>query len=126
MTLPAEPAFSAEPVLPSEPVLPAEPVLPVDPPSPDTAFGSFSAHDPLGLDLDAIPCQCSVDRVRRGKRHEVPRNLASGRLPPIGRLTRTLVEIESVLGGWVLFVGRRLSSRACISRRLRMAFQRLG
>jgi ubiquinone biosynthesis protein len=94
--------------------------------SPDTAFGAFSDHGPWVLDLDAIPWQWEIDRIRRGTRREVPRLLAPGRLPPLGRLTRTLTEIGGALGGWLLFEWRRPSSRAGISRRLRLAFERLG
>ena len=66
--------------------------------SPDTAWAAFSDHGPWVLDLDAIPWQWDIDRIRRGTRREVPRLLTSGRLPPLGRLTRTLVEIGGALG----------------------------
>ena len=46
--------------------------------------------------------------------------LAPGRLPPLGRLSRTLVEIGGALAGWLVFEWRRPSSRAGISRRLRV------
>src|SRR3954451_4244916 len=95
-------------------------------PSPDLAFGAFSDHGPWALDLDAIPWQWDIDRIRRGTRREVPRLLAPGRLPPLGRLSRTVVEIGSALAGWFVFEWRRPSSRAGISRRLRGAFERLG
>src|SRR5262249_56000061 len=64
--------------------------------------------------------------TRPGSRREVPRLLAPGRLPPLGRLSRTLVEIGGALAGWMVFEWRRPSSRAGISRRLRTAFERLG
>ena len=96
------------------------------PKSPDLDEWSFSDHGPWVLDLDAIPWQWDIDRIRRGTRREVPRLLASGRLPPLGRLTRTLVEIGGALGGWLVFEWRRPSSRAGVSRRLRLAFERLG
>ncbi len=95
-------------------------------PSPDLEFGAFSDHGPWVLDPDQLPWQWDIDRIRRGTRREVPRLLAPGRLPPLGRLTRTLVEIGSALAGWLVFEWRRPSSRAGISRRLRMAFERLG
>ena len=102
----------------SDPAMPV-PELPVEPLSPDTVWGAFSDHGPWVLDLDAIPWQWDIDRIRRGTRREVPRLLASGRLPPLGRLGRTLVEIGGALGGWLVFEWRRPSSRAGISRRLR-------
>ena len=68
-------------------------------PSPDLVFGAFSDHGPWVLDPDALPWQWDIDRIRRGTRREVPRLLAPGRLPPLGRLSRTLVEIGGALGG---------------------------
>jgi ubiquinone biosynthesis protein len=107
--------------------LPAE--VPADPAidrSPDLAFGAFSDHGPWVLDPEHIPWQWDIDRIRRGTRREVPRLLAPGRLPPLGRLARTLMEIGSALAGWLVFEWRRPSSRAGISRRLRRAFEHLG
>jgi ubiquinone biosynthesis protein len=101
-------------------------VSPDPDPSPDLSFGAFSDRGPWVLDPDAIPWRWDIDRIRRGTRREVPRLLASGRLPPPGRLARTLVEIGSALAGWLVFEWRRPSSRAGISRRLRRAFERLG
>ena len=94
--------------------------------SPDLAFGAFSDHGPWVLDLEQIPWQWDIDRIRGGTRREVPRLLAPGRLPPLGRLARTLSEIGSALAGWLVFEWRRPSSRAGISRRLRKAFEHLG
>jgi ubiquinone biosynthesis protein len=107
----------------SEPSLPA-PSSPER--SPDVEFGAFSDHGPWVLDPEQIPWRWEIDRIRRGTRREVPRLLAAGRLPPLGRLTRTLVEIGGALAGWLAFEWRRPSSRAGISRRLRLAFERLG
>ena len=94
--------------------------------SPDLEFGSFSDRGPWVLDPDAIPWRWEIDRLRRGTRREVPRLLAPGRLPPLGRLARTLIEISTALAGWFAFEYRRPHSRAGISRRLRRAFGRLG
>jgi ubiquinone biosynthesis protein len=102
--------------------------LPTDPVdvSADLAFGAFSDHGPWVLDPEHIPWQWDIDRIRRGTKREVPRLLARNRLPPLGRLSRTLVEIGSALAGWLVFEWRRPSSRAGISRRLRRAFEHLG
>jgi ubiquinone biosynthesis protein len=107
--------------------LPTEdlPTEPVDV-SADLAFGAFSDHGPWVLDPEHIPWQWDIDRIRRGTKREVPRLLARNRLPPLGRLSRTLVEIGSALAGWLVFEWRRPSSRAGISRRLRRAFEHLG
>ena len=66
---------------------------PLTDPSPDLEFGSFSDRGPWILDPDQIPWRWEIDRLRKGTRQEVPRLLAPGRLPPLGRLARTLVEI---------------------------------
>jgi ubiquinone biosynthesis protein len=92
----------------------------------DLQFGAFSDHGPWVLDLEQIPWQWEIDRIRRGTRREVPRLLAPGRLPPLGRLTRTLLAIGGALATWLAFEWRRPSSRAGISRRLRRAFEGLG
>ena len=94
--------------------------------SPDLEFGSFSDHGPWVLDPDEIPWRWEIDRLRRGTRQEVPRLLAPGRLPPLGRLARTITEISGALVGWLVFEYRRPQSRAGISRRLRKAFGHLG
>ncbi len=99
---------------------------PSDDPSPDLAFGAFSDHGPWVLDPEHIPWQWDIDRIRRGTRREVPRLLAPGRLPPLGRLVRTVAEIGSALVGWLALEWRRPSSRTGISRRLRRAFEHLG
>jgi ubiquinone biosynthesis protein len=95
-------------------------------PSPDLTFGAFSDHGPWVLDPDDIGWRWEIDRLRRGTRQEVPRLLAPGRLPPFGRLARTLVAIGGALAGWLVFEYRRPQSRAGISRRLRRAFGHLG
>src|SRR5713101_3198487 len=92
----------------------------------DLEFGAFSDEGPWVLDLEQIPWQWEIDRIRRGTRQEVPRLLAPGRLPPIGRLARTLTAIGGALAGWLAFEWRRPPSRAGISRRLRRAFEGLG
>jgi ubiquinone biosynthesis protein len=96
------------------------------PPSPDLTFGSFSDHGPWVLDPDRIPWRWDIDRLRRGTRREVPRLLAPGRLPPIGRLARTLTALGGALAGWFVFEWRRPGSGAALSRRLRLAFEHLG
>jgi ubiquinone biosynthesis protein len=92
----------------------------------DLSFGAFSDRGPWVLDPDDIPWRWEIDRLRRGCRQEVRRLLAPGRVPPIGRLARTLASISGALAGWLVFEYRRPSSRAGISRRLRRSFGHLG
>ncbi|HEX4530848.1 MAG TPA: AarF/UbiB family protein [Acidimicrobiia bacterium] len=125
----SEPVIEPAPPGVREPAPPGvrEPAPPgVREPAADLAFGAFSDHGPWVLDPEQLPWQWDIDRIRRGTRREVPRLLAPGRLPPLARLSRTLVEIGGALAGWMLFEWRRPSSRAGISRRLRTAFERLG
>jgi ubiquinone biosynthesis protein len=95
-------------------------------PPADLAFGAFSDHGPWVLDPAAIPWRWEADRLRRGTRMEVPRLLASGRIPPLGRLVRVVTVVGGALLAWFLLEWRRPGSRAAISRRLRRAFERLG
>jgi ubiquinone biosynthesis protein len=92
----------------------------------DLSFGAFSDRGPWVLDPDEIPWRWEIDRLRRGCRQEVRRLLAPGRVPPLGRLARTLASIAGALAGWLVFEYRRPSSRAGISRRLRRSFGHLG
>jgi ubiquinone biosynthesis protein len=97
-----------------------------DPVSSDVARWSFSDHGPWVLDPEQIPWQWEIERVRRGTKREVPLLLSHRHLPPLGRLSRTLVAVGGALAGWLVFEWHRPSSRAGISHRLRKAFERLG
>jgi ubiquinone biosynthesis protein len=99
---------------------------PVPDPSPDLVFGAFSDLGPWVIDPEALPWRWEIDRLRRGTRQEVPRLLARGRVPPLGRLARTVAVIGGAIAGWAVFEYRRPQSRRGISRRLRHAFDRLG
>jgi ubiquinone biosynthesis protein len=99
---------------------------PVPDPSPDLAFGAFSDRGPWVIDPEALPWRWEIDRLRRGTRQEVPLLLARGRVPPLGRLARTVTVIGGAVAGWAVFEYRRPQSRRGISRRLRRAFDRLG
>ena len=93
----------------------------------DLDLGAFSEHGPWVLDPEQIPWRWEIDRLRRGTRHEVPR-LLSPRVSvrPVLRLLRTVTAIGGAVAGWLVFEYRRPSSRAGISRRLRVAFEHLG
>ncbi|MGA8295874.1 MAG: AarF/UbiB family protein [Acidimicrobiales bacterium] len=69
-----------------------------------------------------------LDLVRRVTRDEVPRMLRRRHLPPLRRIVRVLSAIGwAVLAWYVRDRPRgRSASRAGLSRRLRLAFQRLG
>jgi ubiquinone biosynthesis protein len=67
-----------------------------------------------------------LDRLRTRTHAEVPRMLRAGRIPPLGRLARSLAEIGPALGVWYVRERGKPSSRAGLSARLRGAFERLG
>jgi ubiquinone biosynthesis protein len=118
---------SSEPSSPSSSDPPADPQrAPESPASADLEFGAFSDHGPWVIDPDRVPWRWDIDRIRRGTRREVPKLLAAGRVPPLGRLSRTVVALAGALAGWLVFEWHRPGSGAGLSRRLRRAFERLG
>ncbi len=98
------------------------------PPSPDLSFGSFTRNGPWVLDLENLAWRVGLDRVRERTRAQVPMLTTPGKLPPGSRVVRT----GRVLGG--ALVAWRLKekphggsvSRAGVSKRLRVAFEKLG
>jgi len=69
-----------------------------------------------------------VALLRRRARAEVPELLRTNRIPPLGRLVRTVADVGSALGQWYVVDRRRdrPASRRGLSRRLRHSFARLG
>jgi len=96
--------------------------------SPDLAIGGFSDRGPWVVDPQAMRWRDGVDLVRAQARAEVPRLLETGHLPPLSRLVRVVVLVGDALGRWYLGDRRRdrSESRRGLSRRLRVAFGRLG
>ncbi len=96
---------------------------------PDLQRGAFSDHPPWVLgDLDGLTWRHGLDLVREVSRREVPELVDPGRLPPLGRLVRVLRHLGLALALWAVLERRRGGevSRAGISRRLRIAAERLG
>lgn len=94
----------------------------------DLSVGAFSDEAPWLVERDALPWLIGLDLVRHATREEVPHLLRRRRLPPLRRMVRVSAAIGSALSLWyVLDRPRgRSASRAGLSRRLRLAFQRLG
>ena len=95
----------------------------------DLDWGAFSDHPPWVLtDPDALAWLDGLDLVREVTHREVPDLVAPGRLPPLGRLARVLRHLGLSLALWALRERRRggSASRSGISRRLRIAAERLG
>ena len=83
---------------------------------------------PWLVDPDDLPWRLGLDLVRDETHAEVPRLLRRRRLPPMRRIVKVTVTIGWALAGWYVFERRRgqSASRSGLSRRLRLAFQRLG
>jgi ubiquinone biosynthesis protein len=69
-----------------------------------------------------------VERLRAEAQAQVPQWLETGHLPPLGRLARVVGQVGYALGAWLVLERRRggAASKQAISRRLRVAFGRLG
>jgi ubiquinone biosynthesis protein len=95
----------------------------------DLTVGSFSEAAPWTLDHpEALPWRRGLAAVRAEVRAEVPTLLAPRRRPPGRRVVNVLRHLGGALGPWALRdrkVGGT-TSRAGLSRRLRIAFERLG
>lgn len=96
--------------------------------APDLGIGSFSDEGPWVVDPDAMPWRRDVERLRAQAGVLVPQWLETGHLPPLGRLARTVGRVGWAVAGWAAIDRRRGqgAGRAGISRRLRVAFGRLG
>ena len=69
-----------------------------------------------------------VERLRQQAADNVPQWLETGHLPPLGRLASVVGQVGYALGAWLLLERRKggTTSKQAISRRLRVAFGRLG
>ncbi len=95
-------------------------------PAPDAALGSFSDDPPWLIDPDHITWLPGLDTERARVQAEVPELLRARRVPP-GLRTGTVVgRLGLAIGTWMVRERGRASSRAGISRRLRVASERLG
>lgn len=96
-------------------------------PSPDVAAFAFTADGPWVIDdAGALAWTEGIDQVRAQTRAEVPRLLAPHRLPPAGRLLRSVASLARAVGVWYVRERGTSTSRAGLSRRLRRSFERLG
>jgi ubiquinone biosynthesis protein len=94
----------------------------------DLAVGGFSDDAPWLVERDELPWLIGLDLIRRATKDEVPELLRRRRLPPLRRIGRVSSQIGWAVAIWYLRDRRRgrSASRAGLSRRLRIAFQRLG
>jgi ubiquinone biosynthesis protein len=94
----------------------------------DLGIGGFSDQGPWRIDPDAIAWRRGLGPLREQARAEVPVLLRHGTVPPVGRLIAACAEVGWALGVWTVRERRLDQSprRAALSRRLRVAFARLG
>lgn len=97
------------------------------PPS-DLATGGFSDEAPWIVEPDDLPWRKGLGPVREHARGQVPLWMERRRVPPLGRLLLVVVLVGSALAVWYVTDRRRdrSTSRRGLSRRLRVAFARLG
>jgi ubiquinone biosynthesis protein len=105
---------------------PAE--VPSQPPRADLAIGAFTDDGPWVIDLDHLPWRAAVPEVRARVRRELPELVRPRRLPPGLRVVRVTQKLGTALAAWALIERRKgnPTSRAGISRRLRIAAEQLG
>jgi ubiquinone biosynthesis protein len=94
----------------------------------DLAIGSFSNEAPWIVDPDAMPWRKAVATLRRQIAIDLPRLTSPSKLPPGLRVVRTTRLIGGALAIWAATARRKggAESRADISRRLRIAAEKLG
>ena len=94
----------------------------------DLAVGAFSDDPPWLVDPEAITWRAGIDALRAATRAEAPVLTRRRKLPPGMRVLHVGALLGSALVGWFLLDKRRgtAASRSGLSRRLRLAFERLG
>lgn len=94
----------------------------------DLDIGGFSDDAPWLVDPDALAWRRGLAPLRAATTAEVPRLLDPRRIPPVGRVLRVVTLVGFAIVAWYLADRRRgpMASRRGISRRLRIAFARLG
>lgn len=94
----------------------------------DLELGSFSDDAPWIVDPTALRWRRSVPGLRRQIADDLPRLTRPGRVPPGLRVVHTVRLLGTALALWYLGARRAggTSSRADISRRLRVAAEQLG
>ncbi len=94
----------------------------------DLELGSFSEDPPWLVDPGAMQWRRAVPGLRAQIADELPLLTRASRLPPGARVVRTIRLVGTALAGWYLGARRRdnADSTAVLSRRLRLAAERLG
>jgi ubiquinone biosynthesis protein len=97
-------------------------------PANDLAVGAFSRQGPWEVDPAELAWRRDADRLRAATRAEVPELVRRRRLPPGARVVRVARLLGTSVAAWYVVDRRRggAASRSGLSRRLRIAFERLG
>ncbi|MEY2449604.1 MAG: ubiquinone biosynthesis protein [Acidimicrobiaceae bacterium] len=95
-------------------------------PSVDVEYGSFTDHGPWVVHPDRLSWKRGLDRVRAAVHASVPELTRYRRVPPVGRMLTTLRALGLPLAVWGARERGKETSTADISRRLRIAAERLG
>lgn len=96
--------------------------------SADTGFGVFTEEGPWTLDLENLAWKPGLARIRAELQSALPELIRPRKVPPGARVGTTVRQLGGALGLWYLTERRRGGSEkiAGISRRLRIAAERLG
>jgi ubiquinone biosynthesis protein len=94
----------------------------------DCTFAGFSDDPPWLIDLSALHWRDGIDVTRARTRGEVPRLVRRRYVPPAHRMVKVGWTLGRAVGAWYFFDrGKgRPRSRLGLSRRLRIAFGKLG
>jgi ubiquinone biosynthesis protein len=94
--------------------------------SPDVEYGSFTDRGPWVVDPDALEWRRRVPGLRAAVRASLPSLTRYRRMPPGGRMVLTLRDLGVPIAMWALRERGTEASVAGLSRRLRIAAERLG
>lgn len=92
----------------------------------DLHLGSFSEQAPWSLADRELVWKQRVESLRSAQRRELPSLTRAPRVPPLGRALTVGRVLGSAVGLWYLLDRRGNRSRAGLSRRFRVAAERLG
>ncbi len=94
----------------------------------DLAIGAFSERGPWKVEPERMAWRRGIDALRATNQAQLPDWVRRRRLPPVRRFLRAGMLVGYAVGMWWVFEKRRgpEASRAALSRRLRIAFEKLG
>ena len=96
--------------------------------SEDLAIGAFTPEGPWVVDPENLVWRRGLDRIRLRTRQDVPVLTRRRRIPPGARVLTVGAHLGKALGAWYALDRRKgdSHSRQQLSKRLRMAFEKLG